>query len=724
MAMKKKQIVALFVATVLMLFGFDGFCVSAEKSTHGSDASLSLDNNELRVVFEEDGAFEVTELATEKTFASSLSTEEDNLSTASYRKMVSSELVIHYYLTEESLTSANTNIAYSIDATKTVAREGDSIRVKYDFSECEVRVDVVYTLKDDYLSSSIDFTSLEEHGEFSVCNMELLPGLGAGNNKDNGYMFVPDGSGALIHFNNGETKQYQSDVYGTESTQEISLMSAQTETVRMPVFGVVRNDTAVFGIIDSGDAIASIHAISGHSENFYNTAYSRVNITHTYARELFANDSKNASTAYHKTDQTSTMDAYTVLYRFFAGSDADYSGMALAYREYLIEEKGLEKNVSEPVLNVNVIGAIDVKKNFLGLTYYKPLALTTYEQTQGIAQSLRDSGVERVALRYIGWNNDGISNEKLLKKLKVMRALGGTDAFESLNKILDETNTSITYDVDFTKFYKGSKKYQVMSPFNEMVGKYRYLRSVYSQDLNTRAWYQLTPSHWSSVMENVFSSSEKCGITNMSLSALTSSIYSDFRASDPITREETKEIALQILQSADDSFAISGDRVNAYAFPYVDKIYEAPCYTSGYFVLDEEIPFYQMVLHGYIDMTAPTQFTAESRDINYLKAVETGSQLLYTGVYSSTDKVTDTDYDYLYGSQYLLWADDASEKYAEYYPLLKKIYDSEIVSHAKISENVFQTTYANGVSVIVNYNDTVVHVNGMEIAEYGFCEVM
>ena len=75
----------------------------------------------------------------------------------------------------------------------------------------------------------------------------------------------------------------------------------------------------------------------------------------------------------------------------------------------------------------------------------------------------------------------------------------------------------------------------------------------------------------------------------------------------------------------------------------------------------------------------------------------------------------DTDYDYLYGTSFSLWKDDAVSKYKEYYPLLKEISDSLIVSHRELQDNVFETGYENGIRVIVNYNSQDVQADGITI---------
>ena len=40
---------------------------------------------------------------------------------------------------------------------------------------------------------------------------------------------------------------------------------------------------------------------------------------------------------------------------------------------------------------------------------------------------------------------------------------------------------------------------------------------------------------------------------------------------------------------------------NAYALPYADQIVNVPMESSHFNIVDETVPFYQMVIHGSID---------------------------------------------------------------------------------------------------------------------------
>lgn len=640
----------------------------------------------------------------------------DSHSSGLVKKMMSSELVIDYYSEKDILTSSVSTKGYSDEAEVTVKKENDAIRASYNFAELSISFDVVYTLGNDYLSASIDFKSIKETADLKLLQITLLPALFAGTGDDNGYIFVPDGSGALINFNNNSIKAYNADVYGTEASKDNNMKTSYDRSIRMPVYGMVKNGGGMFAIIESGDAVASISAASANTESYYNYVNSTANIRCTYEKAMFTANDKTNQTVFAAVKQTDGAEAFTVRF-YLLGKGADYVEMAKVYRNYLTTEKGLEKQRTSAELNVEFIGAIDVKANFLGFSYYKSKALTEYSEALGIVKELKKDGIENIAVRYLGWSNNGMTNAAVMKKVKASGVLGGKKDLRLLNEYLNGEGVPAYYDIDMLKFYKGAKKYKVSSPFNDRISFSRYLRSVYAKDISKRSWYLLSAKYLESNYSMLEKSLKRLDMESCSLASVTSSIYSDFNSKDTVTRSEMLNSAAAVLKAAGKT---AGETANSYALPYLNKIFSAPMYSSGYLILDKEIPFYEITLHGMIDLTGESQFVSNDRSVNYLKTVETGSQLMYTGMAADSSEIVDTDYDYLYGTSFSLWKDDAVSKYKEYYPLLKEISDSLIVSHRELQNNVFETGYENGIKVIVNYNSQDVQADGIKIPAYGF----
>lgn len=713
--MKAFRLVSAVLAAVIIMVALP-VGPGARAETVSSETEIT-ENESLRLSVFGNGELTLSSKQSGETVKSRLDyAKNDSHSSGLVKKMMSSELVIDYYSEKDILTSSVSTKGYSDEAEVTVKKENDAIRASYNFTELSISFDVIYTLGKEYLSASIDFKSIKETADLKLLQITLLPALFAGTGDDNGYIFVPDGSGALINFNNNSIKAYNADVYGTEASKDNNMKTSYDRSIRMPVYGMVKNGGGMFAIIESGDAVASISAASANTESYYNYVNSTANIRCTYEKAMFTANDKTNQTVFAAVKQTDGAEAFTVRF-YLLGKGADYVEMAKVYRNYLTTEKGLEKQRTSAELNVEFIGAIDVKANFLGFSYYKSKALTEYSEALGIVKELKKDGIENIAVRYLGWSNNGMTNAAVMKKVKASGVLGGKKDLRLLNEYLNGEGVPAYYDIDMLKFYKGAKKYKVSSPFNDRISFSRYLRSVYAKDISKRSWYLLSAKYLESNYSMLEKSLKRLDMESCSLASVTSSIYSDFNSKDTVTRSEMLNSAAAVLKAAGKT---AGETANSYALPYLNKIFSAPMYSSGHLILDKEIPFYEITLHGMIDLTGESQFVSNDRSVNYLKTVETGSQLMYTGMAADSSEIVDTDYDYLYGTSFSLWKDDAVSKYKEYYPLLKEISDSLIVSHRELQNNVFETGYENGIKVIVNYNSQDVQADGIKIPAYGF----
>jgi len=100
-----------------------------------------------------------------------------------------------------------------------------------------------------------------------------LPYFGASDSNSDGYLFIPDGSGALIYANNGKTtaQPYNRRVYGTDYAMQptAEFSTVELAQIHLPVFGIKDNDQAFLAVIENGDAIARIEAtVYGMRDSF------------------------------------------------------------------------------------------------------------------------------------------------------------------------------------------------------------------------------------------------------------------------------------------------------------------------------------------------------------------------------------------------------------------------------------------------------------------------
>lgn len=646
---------------------------------------------------------------------------QDEYTSGSERWGIRSQLVISYLFKEDILSSteisrASSQLGCLQNGAVTVKKLPDGIRVLYEFSELGVTIPVEYRLRGASLAASIDIAGIDEGEECLLTDINLLPSFGAGNWEAEGQLLIPDGCGALVDFNNGvECTPYEALIYGEDKVIVEELDDTRVEAIRLPVFATLMKNKALMGIVTKGDGSAAIRALNGNADCGYNAVSSKLKLRSLENLMMFKRQTNRRSIG-RLTENLDGVDTYEVLYTPIRGETVSYVHIANAYRDYLVAEKNLTARPQTPSLAVDLYGSMDVKAAFLGIEYSKQQSLTTFAQAQEILDALTEKGAGALAVRYLGWSRDGLLNKSLPSKAKPLSNLGGAKGFEALKAYIGSGANALYPDVDFMQYRSGRDRDAVKTSFNEVSYHTERLRSVFSARLGLTPIRLLTPQNLAPAAQKYLASYKKQGLGAISLSTLGDLIYSNSSTKNGFHRYHFPEQAEKVLAAFRDAgLDIALEQANAYAAPYAARIYNAPTVCSGYDMFDEEIPFYQIVFHGYITMTvAPMAQSIDAR-MNLLKAVESGSELLYGGMYEDASAVTGTRYDHLYSTQYGLWLDDAAETAARYRPLLEKVYKQTITAHQQLSPDVMMTTFEDGTQVIVNYSRAKATVNGISI---------
>ena len=133
------------------------------------------------------------------------------------------------------------------------------------------------------------------------------------------------------------------------------------------------------------------------------------------------------------------------------------------------------------------------------------------------------------------------------------------------------------------------------------------------------------------------------------------------------------------------------------------------------------IPFYQMVVHGYVDYTGAPMNTSADAERTYLASIESGANLYYSFYTSEENPLKETQVGTL---MYPTWIgtfyDDIKKQYTEFQSLFQTLRCKLIVSHQRVTNDVFVTTYEDGTEIIVNYGETDYSMNGRRIPANGF----
>lgn len=285
---------------------------------------------------------------------------------------------------------STTTLRSTGDGKVKVKDTGDGVKITYRFHKAGITIPVTYTLEDDYLEARIETDEIEEDTSQTgklVTSLSLMSSFGAASDQEDGYFVIPDGSGALIRYNNGKTsaKSYTGYVYGTDLTAVPLQQPAVTEQVYLPMYGIVNSDSAMMVVCTEGDSNAKLTAsVSGQSKSSYNVCGFDFTLRDSDSYDMSGNNS-TALTVFEDGDIKT--DAVALRYYPLETEDTpDYSDVANAYRNYLTGAQGVTSTVTsaDAGLYLNLYGGTEKEKSILGIPVTLKNSLTTFAQAEDI----------------------------------------------------------------------------------------------------------------------------------------------------------------------------------------------------------------------------------------------------------------------------------------------------------------------------------------------------
>lgn len=587
-----------------------------------------------------------------------------------------------------------------------------------------------YKLEGDNLTAQISCKEISALDTYPLSSIRFLENFGAADTSENGYIFVPDGSGALINFNNGKTgvSAFNMKLYGADGAVKSTEMRQYTKQAALPVYGMKKGENAFLTVIEEGDSHAAINADISGKMTSYNTVgafftikeYDQIKLTDPSNKvanfKVFRNDRYNGN--------------IKLRYFFLGGENADYNGMANAYRGYLEKNgalKALSKTEDIPFF-IDILGAVKYKKPIMGIPLNRVEAMTTFDETRSIVEYLNSQKVLNIRLKYSGWFNGGINNS-LPNSISIESVLGGKKEFQKLNDYAAKNNISVFYDTAIQNVYSKFPSFLYMFEassyvFKETAVKYPY--DLVQMVWNTKAPYSfvLGPSYINKYVQGYADSIQKLNVKGISFRDLSNELNSDFNPKRTTDRETAKSIVEDNLKKVKEKgFNIALNEANAYALSYADAIFNMPLENSNFSLEDRSVPFYPMVVHGYIQYSGEILNNTNNFKDNLLKTVENGAGLQYNWSYKDSSVLKLTEFNTYNSTYYKDWIDNAVKEYNQMKEQLGDIAGKRMLKHTVLRDNVIKVTYEGGKNVYVNYGNNDVTVEGVKVGARDYVAV-
>lgn len=614
------------------------------------------------------------------------------------------------------------------DSTVKVTIEPEVVRAEFAFKSLQLSFALEYRLTENGFEASIPQEYLKETGSAKFTSLEVLPFFHAAGEEDGGAMMLPDGSGALLEFRRDHPaylKGYSEYIYGGDETfikqnHEIDdsywLKEApMKKAVALPVFGMYHGGTGYLAIVTEGETDAKINGVpSGiRAIQLY-----RASSEFTLRKDDVIFVGTSGQIPYYQGELIQT--DRTVRYVLLQGEEADYVGMAKEYRNYLLAEKGIKEAPQEETpLYLQVLGGIS-RDEVIGSTF---IEMSTFKQIKEMIDRYNAEGVTKLEITVSGWSKNGLYG-KQPDHFPVAKPLGGSKGLKELQEYAAGKGVALYLKANYVKPYMDSagvkaSKEAVRGINREVLKQYiYYLSSGWNTD---QYFYLLKPKMIAKRSAAELGDYQELGISGVRFDHFGSLLYSDEDNKSRTDRKLAESTYVSTLdQYRGEAIHTAVDYGYAYTLGHVDRIDEVPLDSSGFVYTDRAIPFYQLVVHGLVPYTAsPANLRDDSRS-EALRALEYGALPSYELTYAPTSDLQRTPEDRLFSSELSDWLAPSAKSYLE----LKEVYDAiagrQMTDHEELQGRVFRTTYAGGVSIIVNYNNYPVEAAGRSVEAYSY----
>ena len=600
----------------------------------------------------------------------------------------------------------------------TVTKTDNGFSAKLYFKDYQIGLTMNVALENDNLVVSVPDDSITEEKEGTYLNSVVMyPFMGYSFlDEEEGYMLIPDGNGALINLDNKEGRYvtgFSQMIYGKDcgfsdsETKEYLWdeidMIQNANQVLAPIFGMAHTKSQVgyLGIVEKGVNRASVEVHPNGVMVNYNRCFARFLLRDLYVQPLNNSNSGTVTNA----EQERTHSDLQVRYILLDGAEADYSSMAVKYRDYLLSNNMIQKKDSSYNTRVDFLGT--ERENFLLST--KSVPMTRVEDVEKIYRDLQSQGVSSVLSVYKGWQDGGLYNVPI-KDYDVDRHIGSERNLTELINMSGKSNYKMYLYDDALRM--NPKTNALNYSMIKKVNKRTFIEEVWAEVYDE--FYYLTPETSNSYFKDFVESAADDGVRQIAVSGVSNTIYSYSYKGDFYTRNDTADAYSKMLDSVDEKTDMVLEKPSAFLWKNMDAFLDMPLGSSDYMYIDEEVPFLSMVLKGIVPMYSDYMNFEANKQEFFLQMVESG---VFPSFYITNENSADLIYTNsadLYSTEYSTYKDSIMNYDKQLRALNTEIGDANIVSHSK-KDGIATVVYSNGLRVYVNYTEKTQTVEGTTV---------
>jgi hypothetical protein len=640
--------------------------------------------------------------------------------------------VVMEYIQGTNLNMTRADLVYK-NHTKKMYYRPDGFSAELRFPDVGISYTLTVTLTDYGFSAEIPQASIrEEDPVYTVGGFYVYPFLGYSRlGEDSGYLFIPDGQGALITLQDNEkrfSQPYMSQIYGANFGMDVndqggSFFNGYTtitpaEKILAPVYGAVHIATddahgiGFLGIVESGAENASVEAWPNGASTRYDWIAAHFLYRHVYQQPT----GMSSGTVRVRTERSNRVDI-KLRFALVSGENANYTGLALRYREYLKETNTFRRAALDSYrTEVDFFGT--EKKNWA--LFKLDVNMTSFQQAADILRDLRDHGVKGVFSVYEGWQQGGSMGGLPVSGYTPAGGLGGRSGMTELLNTAAETGALIFPQSDLLRVNPATQPFEAMNAMKRVTGR------TITQPLNGWVYstmHYLSPPRSVALAEKASASFAQAGIPGLALTGTSNSLTAYQAENVYFDRTDNAALYDALTLSYAEKMPLALERSFAYLWQYAAALTRMPLGGSGYLLTSMEVPFLSIALSGCIPVYAEyTNFQANQKEF-FLRLVETGARPSFLITTEDPSLLQKTNRNDIYSSRYDLYRDVIVRYDQELRALHEKIGGASITAHQR-EGNAVIVTYDNGLRLLLNYGDDPAVIEGKMVEPLSYVEAV
>lgn len=538
---------------------------------------------------------------------------------------------------------------------------------------------------------------------------------------------IPDGCGALIELGktvSSSVSDYEERIFGEDFSLSRTARTSVKENLYFPVYGIINRSGGFYAEIKEGAERASLLVAPKNADKPIGSAGFRFRLFDYADTKLLESDTETVRSYPDDTDLSPVEIVYS-----FPEVCRDFMDIASEYRQELTADGRLSSAEETDVPAViQLLGAIDDTEPFLGVPREKLRRLTSYSEAQRIIGSLKNELAEnQLVVQYTGWQKGGVKSGTAAA-VKPEKLLGGADGFRNLLAFCGENGVQLMPDADFQYVYRNTafdgfskSKDAALTVLSEKAYKPTFSPANFNPDSDRLFGYVVNPVSSLKMAESFVVSSQKYGISGITLPYIGTELSGDFSEKNYISRGKAADYAEKMLETLKVSgLSLMSGGANAYAFPFCEYVCGISMQSNPHPLISESVPFVQAVLSGSVRYAATSLNKATGEEIYTLKCIETAS-VPYVSIMAADNSVLkDTAYDCFGAVNEAGQAERFCRVAKNVTEALKPVYGSKMTGYSS-NGGIVRVSYENGVTVVVNYNDRdVVLPEGITVGARGY----